>query len=122
MNRRILVCLLCMVGLSGCTLRESLHSMQPDAIQGTLIGGLTEQPRVEVTMNGKAYVGPWRTSLPSNEQLHREGSVHGRHMRIMSAEPRSSDGEQLICEWILHGVTGNGTCKKGTAEYRLDIR
>ncbi len=122
MNRRTLVCLLCIVGFSGCTLRDPLHSTQPDVIQGTLIGGLAEQPRVEVTMNGKTYMGPWRTSLPSREQLDREGSVHRRHMRIMHAEPKAADGEQLICEWILHGVTGNGTCKTATGAYRLDVR
>ncbi len=122
MNRRILACLICIVGLSGCTVRNSLHSARPDVIQGTLIGGLAEQPRVEVTMNGKTYVGPWWTSLPSRELLDSVGRVHRRHMRIIHAEPKSSDDEQLICEWILHGVTGTGTCKTATDEYRLDVR
>lgn len=122
MNPRILVCLLCIVGLSGCTLRDPMHSARPDVIQGTLIGGLAEQPRVEVVMNGKPYVGPWRTSLPSREQLDNEGNMHQRHLRIMNAEPVSSDGARLICEWILHGTVGKGTCTTVTGVYRLDVR
>ncbi len=121
-NFRIHAYLFCLIGLAGCSLREPMYSSQPDVIQGALIGGLAEQPRIEVTMHGKKYVGPWRTSLPSREQLNREGSVHQRHMRVMNSEPKSADGEQLECEWILHGTVGKGTCKTAAVEYRLDVR
>jgi len=122
MLRARITMLMLAILLSACTLRESIYSPQPDVIRGTLVGGLAEQPRVEIELNGKTYVGVWRTSMPSREQLDMEPSGHRRHMRLMEAEPTAADGDKLICAWMLHGTEGSGSCKSGAASYRLDIR
>jgi len=108
--------------LSACTLRESIYSPHPDVIRGTIVSGMAEQPRVEIELHGKTYVGVWRTSMPSRERLDTESSVHHRHTRLMEAEPTAADGDKLICAWMLRGAKGTGSCRSGATSYRLDIR
>lgn len=108
------------LGLGACASTTTLQSTDGN-VSGKLSRNLIEPHQVEVTLDGKAYRGDWRTSAPSKEQRQTAGFPHQKHIGQVNATLKADDGGILNCRWQTHGDQAEGTCTSAGRDYPLKL-
>lgn len=81
-----------------------------------------EPHRVEVSLDGKTYLGEWRTTAPTPEQKAATTYPHQKHIGQVRSTLMSNDGGVLDCYWDTHGETAVGSCSFGDRSYPLILK
>lgn len=82
---------------------------------GTLTLTWLEPHALEVTLDGKRYVGEWTSQICSTDEcrgVYRDvPRIHRRHIRKGHAVLMAADGSRIECDWVSHLPELDGTCK-----------
>lgn len=103
--------------LTGCASSNVALKDANDAPQalGTLTLTWLVHNSMEVTLDGKRYVGEWESERCLNLEcrgVYRNVSrIHRRHIQEGQAVLKTKDGERLDCEWVSHLPDVQGTCR-----------
>lgn len=114
MKRRMLI--LPLIALAGCASNVVLKdaSDTPQAV-GTLTLTWLAHNSMEVTLDGKRYVGEWDSERCLNMECRGAYSnvpkVHRRHIREGKAVLTTREGDRLDCEWVSHLPDVQGMCR-----------
>lgn len=98
-----------LLGLSACTTTAIKATNSSAALAGTLKTGLQEHG-AELVYNGKTYRGAWRESAVSSEQVAQVSYPHRKHLTNIFLDLAASDGSELKCSGLTHGMQGDLTC------------
>jgi len=114
MKRPMLI--LPLIALAGCASNEVLKDVSdtPQAV-GTLTLTWLVHNSMEVTLDGKRYVGAWDSERCLNVECRgvywNVPKVHRRHIAKGQANLTSRDGDRMDCEWVSHLPDVQGTCR-----------
>ncbi len=113
---RRLILILPLIALTGCASNVALKDAS-DATQavGTLTLTWLIHNSMEVTLDGKRYVGEWDSKRCLNVECRgvygNVAKVHRRHIDKGQAILESREGDRLDCEWVSHLPDVQGTCR-----------
>ncbi|MDP2433232.1 MAG: hypothetical protein Q8O33_14570 [Pseudomonadota bacterium] len=111
-----LMLILPLIALAGCASNVALKDAS-DATRamGTLTLTWLHSNTMEVTLDGKRYVGEWDSERCFNVECRGDYSnvtkVHRRHIREGLAVLKTKEGDRMDCEWVSHLPDVKGTCR-----------
>jgi len=114
--KRLMMTTLFLLILTGCASNVALKD-SADVTQavGTLSLSWLQANSMEVTLEGKRYVGEWTSEPCLNEYcrgVYRNvQKLHRRHIDKGYAILKSKDGGQLECVWVSHLPDVQGECR-----------
>jgi hypothetical protein len=116
---RALVMLPTLSLLAACASPVALTGPEGAMAAGTPTMSWLEPHAMEVRLEGKRYVGEWRSSACFTDACrgtYRDvPRIHRRHIRQGQAILTAADGARLECRWVSHlpEVDGNCTSQDG---------
>jgi hypothetical protein len=111
-----LMLILPLVALAGCASNVALKD-DSNATQamGTLTLTWLQPNAMEVTLDGKRYVGEWDSERCFNAECRGAYSyvprIHRRHIDKGQATLKTREGDRMDCEWVSHLPDVKGTCR-----------
>ena len=111
-----LMLILPLIALTGCASSVVLKDAAdtPQAM-GTLTLTWLLNNYMEVTLDGKRYVGEWDSERCLDVECRggysNVSKVHRRHIREGQATLKSMEGDSLNCKWVSHLPDVKGTCR-----------
>lgn len=66
--------------------------------------------QIEVTVNGDAYTGQWRTQEAPDHPLAKS-YLHKREVGRVVTTLSDNKGRHLYCNWLVQSLRGYGTCE-----------
>ena len=111
-----LMLILPLIALTGCASNVVLKDAAdtPQAM-GTLTLTWLLNNYMEVTLDGKRYVGEWESErcldVECRDVYSDVSKVHRRHIRKGRAILKSMQGDSLDCKWVSHLPDVQGTCR-----------
>lgn len=102
--------------LAGCASNVALKDAN-DATQavGILHLAWLQPNSMEVSLDGKRYVGEWDSERCLNVECRgayrNVSKIHRRHINQSQAILKSREGDRLDCEWVSHLPDVQGTCR-----------
>lgn len=111
-----LMLILPLLALAGCASNVALKD-DSNATQavGTLTLTWLQPNSMEVTLDGKRYVGEWDSERCLDAECRGAyramSKVHRRHIREGQAVLKTKEGDRMDCEWVSHLPDVKGTCR-----------
>lgn len=103
-----------------CATTESLTAAPTEvSIRATLTRGLFEPYRIDLELDGKAYVGEWRTTAADPAQRAATPYPQRKQAGQVDATLLAADGSALRCHWLTRGGHAVGSCGNASGRYQL---